>query len=150
MKVIALRISAVLLLLVFETTPATVSAKTDVWSKLGLSRQHITALATDAGTSGIIYAGSSSGRIFKSTDGGQTWAAQDLGPESNTITGIAMDRQNSKTVYAATYFGIFKSTDAGTHWTVVNSEVIGWSSLAIDPRDPGTIYAGTGYGDVDV
>jgi photosystem II stability/assembly factor-like uncharacterized protein len=135
-----------LVLLVFAIWPAAVSAKTDVWSKLGLSGQRITALATDPQRSGTIYAGSSTGALFKTTDGGRTWIGQDLAPGSNIVNAIAVDRRNTNTLYAATYLGLIKSTDGGDHWTVVNSDLVGCRALALDPRDPDKIYAGTDHG----
>ena len=48
-------------------------------------------------------------------------------------------------LYAATSSGVFKTTDGGASWTPVNMGLAGIPvfSLAIDPKTPGTVYAGT-------
>ncbi len=58
---------------------------------------------------------------------------------------FAVDAQNPGTLYAATdSLGVFKSTDGAGSWTAVNSglSAAGVSSVIMDPRNPGTIYAG--------
>src|SRR5262245_56654308 len=80
-----------------------------------------------------------SGAIFKSTDSGTTWTASSTGmPDNmNWITSLAIDPQNPSTVYIGTSGissdgscdppckgyddGVFRSTDAGTTWTAVNT-----------------------------
>jgi photosystem II stability/assembly factor-like uncharacterized protein len=66
-----------------------------------------------------------------------------------TVSTLAVDPQNPRTVYAGTYGrGVFKTTDGGTSWSAVNSGLttLSVNSLAIDPQNPNTIYAGTGGG----
>ena len=58
---------------------------------------------------------------------------------------LAIDPGTPSTLYAGTYNGVFKSTDAGATWEALNT---GWSgppvsALAIDPAAPGRLYAGT-------
>ena len=62
------------------------------------------------------------------------------------VFSLAIDPKTPTTVYAGTFGrGVFKSTDAGGHWTPVpggfgDDTVL---SFAIDPSDPATIYSGT-------
>lgn len=51
----------------------------------------------------------------------------------------------SDVIYAATSHGVFKTTDGGASWTASNTGLAGVSvfSLAIDPKTPTTVYAGT-------
>ena len=61
---------------------------------------------------------------------------------------LAIDPVDSDTLYAGTCdFGMFKSTDAGGHWTAIGDS---WPdlilSIAYDPTDPRMVYAGTDYG----
>src|SRR5262249_25570683 len=62
---------------------------------------------------------------------------------------LAIDPTNFSTLYAATYGGVFKSTNGGANWTAGNSGLppspTKVSALAIDPTNPSTLYAGT-YG----
>jgi photosystem II stability/assembly factor-like uncharacterized protein/outer membrane lipoprotein-sorting protein len=48
-------------------------------------------------------------------------------------------------IYAATSNGIFKTTNGGINWTPANAGLSGIPvfSLAIDPKTPATVYAGT-------
>lgn len=48
-------------------------------------------------------------------------------------------------IYAATSNGVFRSTDGGSSWTPANTGLSGINvfSLAIDPRTPATVDAGT-------
>ena len=54
-------------------------------------------------------------------------------------------RANPSAIYAATDNGVFKSTDGGASWTAANAGLAGIVvvSLAIDPSNPATLYAGT-------
>ncbi len=84
--------------------------------------------------------------VFKSTDGGATWTAVNSGP---TVSTVAVDPQNPRTVYAGVGGrGVFKTTDGATSWSAVNSGLttLSVNSLAIDSQNPSTIYAGTGGG----
>ena len=85
-------------------------------------------------TSDIIYAGGmSSGGLIKSTDGGVTFTALDLGTDTTTtnMNGICSilidpesgDENGCTTIYAAISrkgdYNIYKSTDAGATWAPV-------------------------------
>jgi photosystem II stability/assembly factor-like uncharacterized protein len=76
-----------------------------------------------------------------------------IGPDSGSLSALAIDPQNPKIVYAATRGGLFKSTDGAASWKLSNSGLptptVGFAasayavvSLAIDPQTPSTIYAG--------
>jgi photosystem II stability/assembly factor-like uncharacterized protein len=90
--------------------------------------------------------------IYKSTDGGTTWSAANsgFGFPGPVVTTLAIDPQNSSTVYAANGGGIFKSADGGASWSAVNSGLttLNVQTLAIDPQNPSTLYAGTNGGGV--
>jgi photosystem II stability/assembly factor-like uncharacterized protein len=124
-------------------------------------------LAIDPQNPNTIYAGGrydlaySDGRfgIFRSKDGGTTWATMGMvwrsvipqfaiDPDNPSI-GLATDPRNPGTVYSATgNLGIFKSTDRAGTWSEMNSGVSATEVrfAAIDPRNPGTIYASTSEG----
>jgi photosystem II stability/assembly factor-like uncharacterized protein len=77
------------------------------------------------------------------------WSQQGL--SGYTVTAVVIDPARPDTVYAATEEGgVFKSTDGGATWLPVN-EGIGVNdrdiaSLAIDPHQTSTLYAGTRAG----
>jgi photosystem II stability/assembly factor-like uncharacterized protein len=93
--------------------------------------------------------------IFKSSDGGTTWSALTSGlPARIGRAEVAVAPSNSQVVYAyADVEGkgddagaLYRSDDAGAHFTRVNDadEIAQRGddlvSLAVDPRDPQTIY----------
>lgn len=63
------------------------------------------------------------------------------------IVCMAIDPNNTNNLWVGSAGGgMFKSTNAGTSWTnvVTNLPVMGVSSIIIDPANSNTIYAGTG------
>lgn len=100
----------------------------------GMGRGNGERLAVDPKNSDIIYAGGmSSGGLIKSTDGGMTFTALDLGTDTttNNMNGICSilidpesgDENGCTTIYAAISrkgdYNIYKSTDAGATWAPV-------------------------------
>jgi hypothetical protein len=80
--------------------------------------------------------------IYRSDDGGVTWSEKDLGlppgVRNKDIRAIAAD--GGRNVYAAIFDqGIYRSTDDGEHWSLLNATGGGWA-LAID-RQTNDLYA---------
>ena len=121
------------------------------------------AIAVDPSNPSIVYAGrtgdgSDDGRggIFKSTDGGATWASIwrrpiPPGPKDRdpSVTALVVDPRATSTVYVVTGSGAFKSTTGGDEWTAMNNGLPTPLSglLVIDPLNSSTLYLGT-YGGV--
>lgn len=112
----------------------------------------INSLVVDPRNPATVYAGTSAG-VFKSTDAGGVWSAQNIGLPDRAVWAFAIDSQNPSTLYVATTAGVFKSTDGGVHWmfsgiglpqlffgTEPQPSI---ASLTVDPHDPTTVYAGT-------
>ena len=61
-----------------------------------------------------------------------------------SVTALAVDPANNAVVYAGTTNGIYKTSNAGSTWTRVDSGLLytDIQALAIDPNAPCTIYAG--------
>jgi hypothetical protein len=71
------------------------------------------------------------------------------GLEGGYISVLAVAPERHATVFAATLeAGVFKSLDGGRSWRRLNTPPAATrvDSLATDPRDPDTVYAGTGGG----
>lgn len=92
----------------------------------GMLDYRITCLAIDPLHPQTVYAGSDSGELFKSMDGGMSWidvANRELFEQSNddpAIQGIALDPTRPETIYVlADYLGIALSNDGGGKWTVL-------------------------------
>ena len=59
------------------------------------------------------------GRLWKSTDKGQTWTLSNSGINANAeFETIYVDPVNSSIVYAGSNYGFYKSTDGGTTWSL--------------------------------
>jgi hypothetical protein len=59
---------------------------------------------------------------------------------------LAVNPLTPSTVYAGTFYtGVFRSTDSGATWTVLNPDATDMNvrALAINPLTPTTLYAGT-------
>ncbi|MFZ5432792.1 MAG: T9SS type A sorting domain-containing protein [Calditrichota bacterium] len=100
------------------------------WTSAGPTNMagRILSIAWDPVNTNIIYAGSASGGLWKSTDGGGIWYPKTDDLPSLAIGTVALDPQNHNTVFIGTGegswnvdavygAGIFKSTDGGTTWT---------------------------------
>lgn len=89
--------------------------------------------------------------VYKSTDGGQTWAHMGL-DDTQHIGRVAIDPKNPETVFVAAigHFygphkdrGVFRSKDGGKSWTKVlfTNEDTGAVDVVIDPVNPMVVYA---------
>jgi hypothetical protein len=86
----------------------------------------IGAIAFDPAHAKRVYAGSGEGNfyanlgagVYRSVDGGSTWNVLASAPFVGVgFFQLAVDPQDSNTLYAATTSGFFKSTNAGSTWT---------------------------------
>jgi photosystem II stability/assembly factor-like uncharacterized protein len=111
-------------------------------------------VAIDPQNPNIVYAGSSiNGGVRKSSDGGASWTAINTGLTAQPINAIAIDPQNTSTLYTGSN-GVYKSTDGGATWNGINSglpvlpsgDYATVNALALDPQTPGSVYAGTASG----
>jgi photosystem II stability/assembly factor-like uncharacterized protein len=73
------------------------------------------------------------------------WAMR--GPNGQQVFTVAVDPVNPKVLYAGSFRGMFKSTDAGASWTLLTTglpEIAMVHHLSINPHNPLEIYACTG------
>ena len=91
--------------------------------------------------------------IWLTTDGARHWRNVGLSA-SGSIAKIAIDPDDSRIVLAAAMGseyapgrdrGIYRSTDAGAHWTRVLyvNDTTGGSDISFDPKNGAVVYAGT-------
>jgi photosystem II stability/assembly factor-like uncharacterized protein len=113
----------------------------------------LSVLAADPRAPGTVYAAGAAG-VLRSADGGISWNV--VRPVQLSVGGFAIDPQSSDILYATVgtigsegcwYEGacgglMLKSTDRGKNWE--ESDVSGYyiGALAVDPINPGTMYAG--------
>jgi photosystem II stability/assembly factor-like uncharacterized protein len=86
------------------------------------------------------------GGLWISHNAGRTWKANE-GMRGQSIRTLTMAPSNSKTMFAGTLTGVYRSTDSGATWKQISpvgsAEIHEVESLAVDPGDPNTLYAGT-------
>jgi photosystem II stability/assembly factor-like uncharacterized protein len=145
----------VILVCLLAAPLAMAEAAENRWSLLGPDGGNVQSLAVDPGNPRILYAGILGGEgIFKSLDGGATWARSGAGlPKTfgRAVQALAVDPSRRTTVYAGTSnSGVYKSLDGGATWAPARQGLEGLAldvrALAVSPRRPGTVFAGTARG----
>jgi len=111
----------------------------------------LTAAEIDTGKRGWMGLQVVTGKIYRSENGGENWHEANRGLENadKNITAIAVHPTNLNIAYAATFHdGIFKTIDGGESWMAINNGLFSLDvrSLAIDPKNTDTVYAGLGEG----
>ncbi|MFW6198291.1 MAG: WD40/YVTN/BNR-like repeat-containing protein, partial [Acidobacteriota bacterium] len=90
--------------------------------------------------------------IYKSTDGGETWARKGL-EATERIARIAIDPDDPDTVFVCATGplwsvgeerGVYRTRDGGETWDRVLyvDEGTGCADIAMDPQEPEILYAG--------
>ncbi len=139
------------------------------WNNMGLKKsEHIGMIAVDRRDSSVVYvaaqgplwSGGGERGLYKTTDGGGSWAQVLSAGIYTGVSEIHMDPRNPDILYAVKHqrlrtvaalvnggpeSGIFKSTDGGLNWrelkTGLPEENMGKIGLAISPIDPDVVYA---------
>lgn len=120
----------------------------------------VSAIAIDPKNTSTLYVAGRAGffpgnHLHKSTDGGNTWTRTSLTQRRSftAINSIAIDPENTSTIYVATGQGfggdvdsaMFKSTDGGLTWDAASkglpSHFIRVDAVAINPVNTSTLYA---------
>jgi photosystem II stability/assembly factor-like uncharacterized protein len=114
---------------------ASKSAQTPSWALAGPTNipgrvTDIQSYPTSSGNSNIVWLGSASGGVFKSTDNGSTWTPKFDNVGAWSIGAIALHPTNPNIVFVGTGEanpafdtyeggGLYKSTDGGDNWTLL-------------------------------
>ena len=107
-------------------------------------------LVTVPGRSGVVYA-TSNGKVYKTADSGDTWVAlPNLPGGAVSITAIAPDPADADAVYVGDDKGVARLAAGAATWTALSTGLDGLqvTALAVDPRTPTTLLAGTFGGGV--
>ena len=139
------------------------------WQRVGLERsEHIGRILVDprdgnvvlVAAEGPLWAAGGDRGVYRTSDGGTTWAPVLQIDEHTGVTDLEFDPTNPDVVYAAAYqrrrhvwgflaggpgSGIYKSTDNGVTWREVTRGLpkgdMGRIGLAVTPADPSIVYA---------
>jgi len=83
--------------------------------------------------------------VLKTTDGGQSWEEKSNGldtiPANHRIYWVVSHPLTDDTLFLATSYGAFKSTDAGESWVRKSTQHLYW--IEVDPIEPNRLYATT-------
>lgn len=140
---------------VYKSTNAGVS-----WNATGPglnSEAIVYTIALDPLDPDTVYAGTRSpgssppwgGGVYKTTNGGDSWQAQNSGLGEGWVYSIAVHPTTPSIVYAATHSaGVYKSSNGGSSWTEANNGIDDLASraLVINPNNAHTVYVGTWHG----
>ncbi len=139
------------------------------WTNMGLAAsEHISTIRIDPRDSNVIYvaaqgplwSGGGERGVYKTTDGGETWASILAAGPYTGANEVHLDPRDPDVVYAVLHqrmrnvavlinggpeSGIHKSSDGGATWRELTEglpeEDMGKIGLAISPQDPDVVYA---------
>ncbi len=139
----------------------TAFVKVPTWRFVGPDGNRVIAVAGVPGEYRTYYAGAASGGLWKSTNGGIRWTPITDSLRVSSVSAIAVAPSDRNVVWFGTGEtflrsnvsigdGIYRSTDAGGHWTRMGLENTGRiGRVLIHPTNPDIVYAaaqGHGYG----
>jgi len=141
----------------------------ETWQRMGLAdSERISRIVVDPKDGNTVYVcatghlwnANAERGIFKTTDGGQTWKKVLFVDDNTGGAWIAMNPQDSKTLYASMWqfrrtpysfssggagSGLFKSTDGGQTWNKLSKGLpegnYGRIGIAVAPSNPKVVYA---------
>ena len=114
----------------------------------------ITAIDVVANDRDVMYVGSASGGLWKSTSGGVNWEPVFDKEAAMSIGAVAIQQSNPSVVWVGTGegnprnslnggYGLYKSLDGGKSWKLMGLEKTrNIYRIVIDPQDPNTVYVG--------
>ncbi len=120
----------------------------EYWGSPGVRAGFPIDFQVDPRDSDRLFANEYGGGNFLSVDGGKTWADVSRGYTGAQARDIAVDPSAPGPVITAARSGIFASYDGGRVWIGLNNPPavsMEWNAVAIDPRNPQHLLAGTNW-----
>ena len=142
------RASAALLLTLALAARASADGPSESWVPLGPPGGDVRSLAVDPSDPRVLYLGTADGVVYRSEDAGERWrrlvpgfphrgmSLDDLvvGPEGTLYVGYWE--------VGGAGGGVARSDDGGRHFSIL-TQGLGVRALALNPRDPRVLVAGT-------
>ena len=128
---------------------STISAFPGNW---GNTSGRINSIAVSPADPQIILIGASTGGVWRSTDGGNTFGPVSDNHVDLTVGSVAFSQSNPSIAYAGmgdegNLFlgsGVLKTTDSGASWTRVSNSTLpspgATTRIAVDPNNPNRVY----------
>ena len=117
---------------------------------VGLTRLGVSSIVVHPTNPDIIYigtgdrdAGDSPGYgVWRSTDGGQTWLAHNIGMGNRTINELIINPGNANILLAAASNNtIYRTTDGGANWVATAGMTTNPKDIAFHPTNSSIVYA---------
>ncbi|MCK4408579.1 MAG: hypothetical protein KAW67_00750, partial [Candidatus Eisenbacteria sp.] len=133
----------VLLVASVALAPGGAQARIIGWENIGPAGLRVSSIAVSPSCPDTILAAMDESDypvLMRTTDGGASWeVVDDITCRPNDLT---FDGSDPMIAYAADGGQIYRSLDAGAHWTPVSGN-IGALSVVVDPYAPRRIFVGT-------
>lgn len=106
-------------------------------------------ITIDESDPSIVFITTKTNGVFRSLDGGHTFAASSVGLGSlimGRAAKVTIDPSDSRVMYVGSEArgggGVYKSHDGGDHWSAANEgiESVAVFALAMDPNEPSVLY----------
>ena len=83
------------------------------------------------------------GGLYRRAEGDDQWHSINNGlPQDPQVRALLVHPDNPNVIYAGTHQGPYRSDDRGAHWESLDAHQGNVWSLAFDPNDPDTVFAG--------
>ncbi len=114
------------------------------------SNGRVTAIAIDPTATATVYVGALGSGVWKTTDGGQSWAPIADSLPALDVAAIAVDPSMPSRIYVALAgAGVFRSTDGGVSWTQISPDLqaqVRWGVMLVNPTNPNILYVSSAMG----
>ena len=112
------------------------------WSNTGPFGGSVGDIAINPRNPQVVYALTSHAGVFKSTNGGRTWARANTGLPADKIGyGLEISPANPSYLYLELEAVLYRSTDGAATWTKTPGQIHeGSRDMDLHPTDPNTLY----------
>ena len=126
----------------------------DSWTRLyggGLDHPWTDTLIVDPNHPDTLYQATDNGRVFRSDDGGISWAITWPDFRFSAIYALTVAPSDPNTLYAnKNGFGLFRSDDGGASWRFLHGAPVDYTyALAVHPGNPDFVLSGENHKSVE-